>query len=226
VRRALARGDLFDTAPREPTIYENGLVHAPGYLSLDQQQELLADIDKALKDAPLFQPTMPKTGKAFSVRMSNCGALGWVSDRDGGYRYQATHPVTGRRWQKIPALALEAWQKLAHYPVLPDACLINFYEVNARMGMHQDSDELDLRAPVLSLSLGASCIFRFGGTERGGKTIGLTLASGDALLLAGESRMAYHGVARIIPGTSPLSHTLIEGDGRINLTLRRVTRPS
>ncbi len=88
-------------------------MHVPGYLSLDQQQELLADIDKALKEAPLFQPTMPKTGKAFSVRMSNCGALGWVSDRDGGYRYQATHPVTGKPWPKIPALALEAWQELA-----------------------------------------------------------------------------------------------------------------
>ena len=222
---ALAHGDLFGQGPRQVTTYPNGLVHVPGYLSLDAQRALLIEIETALLEAPLFQPAMPKTGKAFSVRMSNCGDLGWVSDRDGGYRYQATHPLTRRPWPKIPVAALEAWERLAHYPFPPEACLVNYYDAQARMGLHQDSDEADMQAPVLSLSLGASCIFRFGGTQRGGKTIGLELASGDALVLAGESRLAYHGVARILPGTSPLSSRIL-ADGRINLTLRRVTRPA
>jgi alkylated DNA repair protein (DNA oxidative demethylase) len=170
---------------------------------------------------------MPKTGKPFSVKMSNCGPLGWVSDRDGGYRYQPMHPATGKAWPKIPRLAMQAWEELAHYPAPPEDCLVNFYDAAARMGMHQDSDEQDLRAPVLSLSLGDSCIFRFGGAARGGKTEALTLASGDALLLAGEARMAYHGVPRILAGTSPLRcDALFKNNGRINLTLRRVTRPS
>jgi DNA oxidative demethylase len=220
-----AHGDLFGGVARRATTYRNGLMHAAGYLSLDAQRALLAEIETALAEAPLFQPVMPKTGKAFSVRMSNCGSLGWVSDRDGGYRYQTTHPLTGKPWPNIPALAREAWENLAHYPFPPEACLVNYYDAQARMGMHQDSDEAELRAPVLSLSLGASCVFRFGGIERGGKTIGLELASGDALVLAGESRLAFHGVARIVPGTSPIASKIL-GDGRINLTLRRVTRPA
>lgn len=215
-------GDLFDPAPGSVRTYENGLIYAPGYFDEAAQRALLADVEAALQEAPLYRPTMPKTGKEFSVEMSNCGPLGWVSDRDGGYRYQAMHPVTGRPWPPIPELALEAWCELADYPVLPDACLINFYDTAAKMGLHQDSDEQDMRAPVLSVSLGASCIFRFGGTSRGGKTQAIELRSGDVLLLAGEARLAYHGVARILPGTSDL----INDDGRINLTLRRVMRPS
>ncbi len=215
-------GDLFDPAPGSVRVYENGLIYAPFYLDEAAQRALLGDVEAALAEAPLYRPTMPKTGKEFSVEMSNCGPLGWVSDRDGGYRYQAAHPVTGRSWPPIPELALKAWRELADYPVLPDACLINFYDAAARMGLHQDSDEQDMRAPVLSLSLGASCIFRVGGTSQGGKTQAIHLRSGDALLLAGEARLAYHGVSRILSGTS----RLIKGGGRINLTLRRVIRPA
>ena len=203
-------------------IYDNGLVHVPGYLDREAQRFLLSEIEAVLAAAPLFRPTMPKTGKAFSVRMSNCGALGWVSDRDGGYRYQPRHPVTGKPWPPIPSRALQAWADLAAYPFAPEACLINYYDVFARMGLHQDRDEVDLAAPVVSLSLGSSCVFRVGGTARGGKTMALELASGDAVVLAGSARRAYHGVARIIPGTS----SLLPAHGRINLTLRRVTRPS
>jgi DNA oxidative demethylase len=213
---------LFDALPAPVHRYANGLIHVAGYLDAAGQRALLAEVEAALAQAPLFQPVMPKTGKAFSVKMSNCGPLGWVSDRDGGYRYQAVHPRSGQPWPQIPALALQAWQALADYPGLPDACLINVYDARARMGMHQDSDEKELRAPVLSLSLGSSCIFRFGGTERGGKTTAIELASGDALLLAGDARLAYHGVTRILPGTS----TLLKDAGRINLTLRRVMRPA
>ncbi len=216
--------EMFEALPSraQARIYDNGLVHIPGYLDAETQCALLSEIETALAAAPLFQPLMPKTGKAFSVRMSNCGSLGWVSDRDGGYRYQATHPQTLLPWPPIPALALRAWDELSGYPFPAEACLVNFYDAAARMGLHQDRDEADLKAPVLSLSLGSSCVFRFGGTARGGKTMGLELASGDALLLAGAARLAYHGVARILPGTS----SLLPADSRINLTLRRVTRPA
>jgi alkylated DNA repair protein (DNA oxidative demethylase) len=205
--------------PARARRYANGLLHVPGYLDAAAQRALLAEIEAAIAAAPLFQPTMPKTGKPFSVKMTNCGALGWVSDRNG-YRYQPTHPETGEPWPSIPALARRAWEELAHYPHAPEACLVNFYDASARMGLHQDRDEEDLAAPVLSLSLGSSCVFRFGGTTRGGKTEALELASGDALVLGGDARLAYHGVARIIAGSSSLL-----GGSRINLTLRRVNKP-
>lgn len=192
----------------------------PSYLDAAAQRALLADVEAAIAGAPLFQPRMPKTGKAFSVRMTNCGTLGWVSDQDGGYRYQATHPITGKPWPPIPALALRAWQELAAYPHPPEACLVNVYDPAARMGLHQDRDEDDFNAPVLSLSLGDSCVFRWGGSTRGGKTHAIELASGDALVLAGPARLAFHGVARIMSATSPFGD-----DRRINLTLRRVTEP-
>lgn len=205
--------------PARARRYANGLLHVPGYLDAAAQRALLADIKAAIAAAPLFQPTMPKTGKPFSVKMTNCGALGWVSDRNG-YRYQPTHPETGEPWPPIPPLARRAWEELAHYPHAPEACLVNFYNASARMELHQDRDEEDLAAPVVSLSLGSSCVFRCGGTTRGGKTEALELASGDALVLGGDARLAYHGVARIIAGSSSLL-----GDSRINLTLRRVNKP-
>lgn len=199
--------------------FADGLIYAPGYLDMREQDALLAAVEAAIESAPLFQPRMPRTGTPFSVKMTNCGALGWVSDQERGYRYQAEHPETGRSWPAIPVLALRAWEELGDYPYAPEACLINVYGPEARMGLHQDRGEADLTAPVVSLSLGASCIFRWGPT-RSGKTQSLELASGDALVLAGPARLAYHGVARILPATS----ALLDGD-RINLTLRRVTKP-
>jgi alkylated DNA repair protein (DNA oxidative demethylase) len=163
---------------------------------------------------------MPKSGAPFSVRMTNCGPLGWVSDT-GGYRYQPHHPATGTAWPPMPASVLAAWHDLAAYPHPPQACLINVYAPEARMGLHQDRDELDFAAPVVSLSLGQSCLFRIGGTRRGDPTRSFRLASGDALVLAGEARLAFHGVDRLIRDTS----TLLPDGSRINLTLRRVTKP-
>jgi alkylated DNA repair protein (DNA oxidative demethylase) len=203
----------------EPRRYDNGLVYVPGYLGAADQRVLLADVEAAIAAAPLFQPCMPKTGKPFSVTMTNCGKLGWVADRCS-YRYQPKHPQTGKPWPAIPELALRAWAELARYPHVPEACLVNLYGPEARMGLHQDRDEEDFAAPVVSLSLGCSCVFRFGASTRGGKTQSLELASGDALVLGGAARLAYHGVARIIPGSS----NLLDGR-RINLTLRRVTKP-
>src|ERR1700747_3767255 len=142
-----------------------GLDLRPGYLDRAAQETLLAAVREAIRHAPLFTPTMPRTGKPFSVRMTNCGPLGWVSDA-GGYRYQPTHPDTGRPWPRLPDLALRAWRHLAGYAALPQACLINVYAPTARMGLHQDRDEQDFSAPVLSLSLGDTCVFLVGGTRR------------------------------------------------------------
>ncbi len=197
-----------------------GLVYAPGYLSREEQDELVADLREAVKQAPLFTPRMPRTGKEFSVRMTNCGALGWVSDRERGYRYQATHPETGAPWSPMPRLALRVWDDLSPYKHPPEACLVNFYEASARMGLHQDRDEEDFDAPVVSLSLGDSCLFRIGGTERKSSTKSFKLHSGDAMMLTGPARLAFHGVDRIMGGTS----TLLPQGGRLNLTLRRVTK--
>jgi alkylated DNA repair protein (DNA oxidative demethylase) len=198
----------------------SGLRLYPGYLDRNRQIELLAALRDVLAAAPLFAPRMPLSGRPFTVRMSNCGPLGWVSDASG-YRYAATHPQTGRPWPPLPAILLAAWDELGHYPHRPQACLINFYGETAKMGLHQDRDEDDFDAPVVSLSLGDSCLFRVGGRKRGDPTRSLRLHSGDALVLAGAARLAFHGVDRILPGTS----TLLAEGGRFNLTLRRVTRP-
>jgi alkylated DNA repair protein (DNA oxidative demethylase) len=198
-----------------------GVTHWPGYLDAGEQAALVAELRELARQAPFYTPRMPKTGKPFSVRMTNCGALGWVSD-ERGYRYQPLHPETGAPWPPIPARLLRAWQELAGYPHPPEACLVNFYEPTAKMGLHQDRDEQDFDAPVLSLSLGDTAIFRIGGASRGGKTSSLKLASGDALAFGGEARLAYHGIDRILAGSS----SLLPQPGRINLTLRRVTKPS
>ena len=195
-----------------------GLAYRPGFLDEAAQRALVAALETVLAEAPPFTPRMPRTGKPFSVRMSNCGPLGWVSD-EHGYRYQPTHPGTGRPWPAIPAVLMEAWA-LTAYPDPPEACLINLYEGAARMGLHQDRDEDDLDAPVLSLSLGDTCLFRVGGHQRRDPTRSFKLHSGDALALGGAARLAFHGVDRILAGSS----TLLPMGGRINLTLRRVTR--
>ncbi len=207
-----------DVALPRPLELAPGLRYFPGYLNRDAQLALLQQLRTSIAAAPLFQPTMPRSGKPFSVMMSNCGPLGWVSDRSG-YRYTPAHPVSGQAWPPMPAFVLDAWTDLADYPRPPEACLINYYAPTARMGLHQDRDEESLLAPVLSLSLGDTCLFRFGGHERRGPTQSLKLASGDALVLGGESRLAFHGVDRILGGSSSL---LAEG-GRFNLTIRRVT---
>lgn len=187
-------------------------------LDRDAQAALLSDIRAVLAQAPLFTPTMPRTGQPFSVRMSNCGPLGWVSDVTG-YRYQSFHPDTRLAWPPMPARLLDLWNAFSGSAVPPEACLINDYRPDARMGLHQDRDEADLTAPVLSVSLGDTALFRIGGDTRRGPTRSIPLASGDVFLLSGPSRLAFHGIDRLVPGTSRL---LAEG-GRINLTLRRVT---
>ena len=194
----------------------------PGYLDRAAQHELLAAVRAVVAAAPLYLPRMPRSGKPMSVRMTNCGPLGWVTDAERGYRYQATHPETGAAWPLIPEILLAAWRALGGYPHPPQACLVNFYAADARLGLHQDKDEQDFAAPVVSLSLGDTCLFRVGGLKRSDPTRSLRLASGDAVVLGGEGRLVFHGVDRILPGTS----TLLAEGGRINLTLRRVTPPA
>lgn len=196
-----------------------GVRHYPHMLDPAQQRELLDAVRQVVSSAPLYVPCMPRTGKPMSVRMSNCGSLGWVTDKDDGYRYQAFHPATGKAWPAIPDALMDIWDKVAEYDEPPEACLINYYEGTAKMGLHQDRDEADFSAPVVSISLGDSCLFRISASARKGPTRSLKLHSGDVLVMGGESRLCYHGVDRIHPGTS----TLLKNGGRINLTLRRVT---
>jgi len=197
-----------------------GFRHLPGYLRPDRQARLLAQIREAIVAAPLFAPIMPHTGKPFSVRMSNCGPLGWVSDQRGGYRYQGVHPDTDRPWPAMPTALVEIWQDVSGYPVPPEACLINYYAAGARMGSHRDQDEEDPAAPVVSVSLGDDATFHVGGARRTDPKRRMLLKSGDVVVLGGAARMSYHGIDRIHPGTS----TLLPEGGRLNLTLRRVTR--
>ncbi|MGQ3676001.1 alpha-ketoglutarate-dependent dioxygenase AlkB family protein [Xanthobacter sp. TB0139] len=190
----------------------------PGALDRTAQEALLGEIRAILAEAPLFTPTMPRTGKSFSVRMSNCGPLGWVSDT-AGYRYQSFHPQTRQSWPLMPATLLEIWARFtAPETRPPEACLINYYSPDARMSLHQDRDEDDLTAPVLSISLGDTALFRLGGEERHAPTQSFRLESGDVFVLSGPSRLAFHGVDRIFPSSS----TLLAEGGRFNLTLRRV----
>ncbi len=196
----------------------NGLRILPGYFDQAQQEVLLSLLRDAVADAPLFIPEMPKTGKPFSVRMTNLGELGWVSDKAKGYRYQAMHPATGQPWPRMPEMLLTLWSDIANYPHPPEACLVNFYTPDAKMGLHQDRDEQDFAAPVVSISLGDQALFRWGGTTRGGKTQSVKLSSGDVLVMGGDARLCFHGIDRVYAGTS----TLLKDGGRINLTMRRV----
>ena len=187
----------------------------PAALAPDAQAALVAEILAAAEDAPFYRPVTPG-GQAMSVQMTNLGPLGWVTDA-GGYRYQEAHPETGRPWPAMPQALQVLWARFAPEAAPPDACLVNLYRDGARMGLHQDKDEADFAQPVLSVSLGDTALFRIGGLSRKDPTGSLRLASGDVCVLSGPARLAFHGIDRIIPGSS----RLITGGGRINLTLRR-----
>jgi alkylated DNA repair protein (DNA oxidative demethylase) len=202
------------------------LVLAPGvtlwreYFARDTQRRLLDEVFARIAEAPLYRPVMPKSGKAFSVEETNFGSLGWVSDI-GGYRYAPLHPATNRPWPTIPAALLELWSAVADYPTTPECCLVNLYRNGAKMGLHQDRDERATDAPVVSVSLGDSALFRFGGDTRKGSTQSVMLSSGDVLCFGGAARLMFHGIDRVVPDSS----RLVPDGGRLNLTLRRVNRP-
>ena len=208
-----------------------GFHYFPGLLAPEGQAALVAELRRLVAEAPLYRPTMPRSGRPFSVRMTNAGSHGWFSDRQG-YRYIARHPETGRPWPAIPQALRDIWAEVADYPAEPECCLINHYAPEARMGLHRDEDEETFAAPVVSLSLGDSAVFRLGGRERRGPTRSLKIHSGDVMVLSGAARLAYHGIDRVLGGSSRLlaqngwAEVAGEEGGRLNLTLRRVTRPA
>ena len=193
-----------------------------GRIGRPLRERLLEAVERALESAPFFIPRMPRWGTPLSVRMTNFGPLGWVSDRSG-YRYQKTHPETGRPWPPMPRELIALWEEITEYPHPPEAALVNFYGPRARMGLHVDADEEDADAPILSVSFGCDAVFRIGGRRRGDPTVSFRLRDGDVLVMGGEARHCYHGVDRILPGTGELPPGI--GEGRINITLRRVTLP-
>jgi alkylated DNA repair protein (DNA oxidative demethylase) len=195
-----------------------GVTWWPRNLDEHAQRTLLACVLEAERAVPFYRPRMPRSGNAFSVEETNLGQLGWYSD-ESGYRYETHHPYTNQPWPPMPEALLRIWETLTACEAQPECCLVNLYRAGARMGLHQDRDELELDAPVLSISLGDDAVFRIGGTTRRAESRSFTLRSGDIVVFGGTARLAFHGIDRIIAGSS----SLVPGGGRINLTLRRVT---
>jgi len=193
-----------------------GVAVWPGLLSPAAQTAMLADLRAAVAQAPFYRPVTPG-GQPMRVRMTAAGRFGWFTDRRG-YRYVDRHP-NGTPWPAIPDSVLAVWRAVADCPRDPESCLINLYRDDARMGLHQDRDEADFTCPVVSISLGDDGLFRVGSVTRGGKTQSIWLRSGDVAVMGGPARLTHHGIDRIRPGSS----TLLDGGGRINLTLRVVT---
>ncbi|MCA0996010.1 alpha-ketoglutarate-dependent dioxygenase AlkB family protein [Alloyangia pacifica] len=187
-----------------------------GFLDRPAQEALVETLRALLRQAPLYQPVTPR-GQKMSVRMSAAGRFGWVTDRRG-YRYEPHHPE-GMDWPPIPEEVLAIWREVSGAAREPECCLINWYGMGARMGLHQDKDEADFSCPVVSVSLGDEGLFRMGNETRGGKTESVWLKSGDVVVMGGEARLRHHGVDRIRFGSS----SLLPQGGRINLTLRVVT---
>jgi alkylated DNA repair protein (DNA oxidative demethylase) len=204
--------------------FPDGFYFLPGLLDEAAQIELIMDVGRLLQQAPLFEQRMPRTGAPMSVRMSNAGEYGWVTDREHGYRYQKDHPVTGMAWPAIPERLLKLWSDVTAEKQMPNLCLINFYNDEAKLGLHQDRGESSLEAPVVSISLGDDATFLLGGLLRKDPTRRLSLRSGDVVWFGGASRLIFHGVEGIRPGTSRLLDRIGLPDGRINLTLRRIDR--
>jgi alkylated DNA repair protein (DNA oxidative demethylase) len=186
--------------------------------ALQSEAQLLNDLKSIITQSPIRHMVTPG-GFTMSVAMTNCGKLGWVTDRKG-YRYDALDPNTGKAWPDMPvnflALAMKAALEAGFADFVPDACLINKYKVGARMSLHQDKNECDFNQPIVSVSLGIPAIFLFGGVERTDKTIKIPLNHGDVIVWGGASRLRYHGV-------SPLKeeHHPVLGSCRINMTFRK-----
>ncbi|ARS27525.1 DNA oxidative demethylase AlkB [Sphingomonas sp. KC8] len=209
--------DLFAGERRDQPL-DPGAIVLGGFAS-DRAQALFAAMETVLADAPLRHLITPG-GWRMSVAMSNCGTFGWVSDRSG-YRYDPADPLSGRRWPAMPALftafAAEAATAAGFAGFVPDACLINRYEPGARLSLHQDRDERDQSAPIVSVSLGLPATFLWGGPERRDRPRRVRLAHGDVVVWGGPARFAFHGIDPVADGTHPLT-----GAARYNLTFRKV----
>ena len=209
-------GDLFASLPWAERLGPGTLLlHA---FAVEPAAALLADIENIVAAAPWRQMQTPG-GYRMSVAMSNCGELGWLTDH-AGYRYGAIDPQSGRAWPAMPAafvdLAGRAAAEAGFPGFVPDACLINRYLPGAKMTLHQDKDEADLAAPIVSLSLGLPAIFRFGGLARSDPASRVPLTHGDVLVWGGPDRLRYHGVLPVKAGSHPLL-----GSQRLNLTFRK-----
>jgi alkylated DNA repair protein (DNA oxidative demethylase) len=184
----------------------------------DQAADLVAAVDSVAARAP-FRNMMTPGGFRMSVGMTNCGRAGWVTDRKG-YRYEPRDPITGNPWPPIPGvfrrLAESAAAAGGYSGFAPDACLMNLYEPGTRLSLHRDENERDLTAPIVSVSLGLSATFLFGGNRRNDRTRRVPLDSGDVVVWGGPDRLVYHGVAPLADGNDPLT-----GRRRINLTFRK-----
>lgn len=192
-------------------------IHRSRFLDETEQAALLEDLRHVVAEAPLYTPTM-RNGSPYNLQMTNCGSAGWVSD-SRGYRYTRRHPITKKKWPRIPARILEAARKLAGDAFAPDCCLVNLYRgPAAKLGLHRDTDEGDFTKPIVSFSLGDSCEFIMGGTEKTDPQEHVLLQSGDAVLFGGSKRLTWHGVKKVFRDSS----TLLEGGGRLNLTLRMI----
>lgn len=210
--------DLFADMPVEPateTIAVGALVLRR--YALAREQALWSGINAVAGEAPLRRMQTPG-GHTMSVEMTCAGPWGWVTDTRG-YRYQGTDPVSGRPWPRMPDAFCELAQAAAAeagYPgFVPDACLVNRYQPGARMGLHQDKNEVDFSQPIVSVSLGLPAVFQFGGLKRNDRPVNIPLAHGDVVVWGGPSRLRYHGVLRLKQGDHPLT-----GDCRYNLTFR------
>jgi len=211
---------LFDGDPlprsREPL--EEGAVLLRGFATAEAP--LLVEEVARISQAAAFRHLVTPGGYTMSVAMTNCGRVGWVSDRTG-YRYDPADPETGVRWPAMPdaflhiAVHAAAEAGFANYD--PDACLINRYVAGAKLSLHQDRDERDVWAPIVSVSLGLPAVFLWGGKRRSDRVRRLRLESGDVAVWGGPARLVYHGVAPLDDGQHPLT-----GAARINLTFRKV----
>lgn len=186
--------------------------------ALSRELEILEALDQIIIDAPLRSMTTPG-GQMMSVKTTSCGELGWVSDRRG-YRYENKDPQSGKPWPAMPqafsALATEAAAHAGFSHFQADACLINQYEIGAKMGLHQDKDEVDFNQPIVSVSLGIPATFLFGGLKRSDRAMRIPLMHGDAVVWGGVDRLRYHGILPIKPDIHP-----VLGASRLNLTFRR-----